>query len=145
MLDTSVLSVLAPERPSLAAEQGEWLRARGDRLFVSAVTVMEIEQGVAKLRRMGAATRADRISEWLGDVIAAYGDRILPLNPDIARFAGRLSDQAFAGGRHPGIADILIAATGMAHDLTVLTENGKHFEGSGVTFASLATAMTGDR
>jgi len=141
LVDTSVLSVLAPDRPALAAEQGEWLRARTDHLFISAVTVLEVEQGIGKLRRLGAAARADRFAAWLDNLLTLYGDRMLPLDARVARLAGALSDQAFASGRHPGLADIAIAATALAHDLIVLTENGKHFERFGVTFSDLAGAV----
>jgi toxin FitB len=42
--------------------------------------------------------------------------------------AGRLEAMTIAKGHNPGLADILIAATGIAHQLTVLTRNLRHFE-----------------
>lgn len=43
-----------------------------------------------------------------------------------------MSDTAFSRGRHPGVLDILIAATAQAHDLTLLTRNVRHFEPLGI-------------
>ncbi len=45
-----------------------------------------------------------------------------------ARRAGTMEDAAIAGGRSPGLPDILIAATALEHELTVLTTNCRHFE-----------------
>lgn len=140
LLDTSVLSVLAPGRQPLGAEQEKWLRAQADQLFVSAITVVEVEQGIHKVRRSGGIDRAARLAAWLDGVLAFYGDRVIPVDTPVARIAGRLSDQAFAAGRHPGLADIAIAATALAHDLVVLTQNGKHFEPLGVANSDVAAA-----
>ena len=101
-------------------------------LFLSAVTVAEIEDGIAKARRMGASRKADHLAAWFDAVLHLYGDRILALDTDVARTAGRLSDKARAGGMSPGFADVIIAATADHHHLTVLTRNLKHFQGMGV-------------
>jgi predicted nucleic acid-binding protein len=45
----------------------------------------------------------------------------------VAQETGTLSDRALAIGRHPGFADIAIAATANAHDLLLLTRNGRRF------------------
>lgn len=139
-----MLSVLAPGRPVLGVHPETWLHAQAERLFVSAITVMEIEQGIGKLRRAGGTERADRLTAWLDGVLAFYGDRVLAVDTTVARIAGTLSDQAFAVGRHPGLADIVIAATALAHDLVVVTENAKHFEPLGVEFADLANVTNID-
>ena len=59
------------------------------------------------MRRSGGADRAERLDLWLDQLIAGYGDRILSLDPAMARLAGRLSDEATAKGRHPGFADLV--------------------------------------
>lgn len=109
-----------------------WMEANAEALFLSAVTVAEIEDGVAKLRREGARRKASDLAAWLEALLHLYGDRILAFDLAVARVAGQLSDKARRQGRAPGFADIIIAATAARHDLTVLTRNLRHFEGLGV-------------
>jgi predicted nucleic acid-binding protein len=67
-------------------------------------------QGIGKLRRAGGAERADRLDRGLDGLLSTYSDRILPLDAQAARLAGEISDAAIAQGRHPGFADVAIAA-----------------------------------
>jgi toxin FitB len=135
LLDTSVLSLLAPGRAGVDPTLAAWLRGRSEALHVSAVTVAEIEQGIRKLRRTGGAARAKALGGWLDALIDGAGDRILAFDTRTARIAGALSDRAMAAGKHPGFADVAIAATALAHSLTLLTRNVKHFAPLGVAFA----------
>lgn len=141
LVDTSVLSLLAPGRTATNDALAAWLRSRSDRLYVSAVTVAEVEQGVCKLRRAGGDERANALAQWLDDLTERGGDRILPFDARTARIAGRLSDGAIAAGRHPGFPDIAIAATAAVHDLVVLTHNGRHFAPLGVAYADPAAGL----
>ena len=102
-------------------------------LFLSVVTVTEIEDGIAKLRREGAARRSSHLSEWLEAILHLYGDRILALDTPTARIAGVLADRARALGQAPGFAHIVIAATARQHKLTILSRNLKHFDPLGVS------------
>jgi predicted nucleic acid-binding protein len=135
LLDTSVLSLLAPGRPQPKNALAAWVRHHGDQLYVSSVTVAEIEQGIHKLRRAGGAERAAALTRWLDALIASGGERILPLDARTARVAGALSDEALAAGRHPGFADVAIAATAVSHDLHLLTCNTKHFAPLKIVFS----------
>lgn len=99
-----------------------------DRLFLSVMTIAKIDQGIAKARRQGASRQAERLSDWVEVLIALYADRILPIGLDVARLAGRLSDDVRGKGHAPGFADVAIAATARVHDLMVLTRNLRHFE-----------------
>ena len=101
--------------------------ARSDSLFLSAVTVAEICDGIAKMRRTGSAARAARLEDWLELVLHLYAERVLPFDTAAARLAGELTDRARAAGHAPGFADIAIAATALNRDLTVLTRNLRHF------------------
>jgi len=92
-------------------------------------------QGFGKLRRAGGIERADRLDRWLDGLLASYADRILPLDAQAARLAGQLSDAAIAQGRHPGFADVAIAALAQHAGLLLLTCNLKHFEPLGVACA----------
>lgn len=128
LLDTSILSVFAPGKPPVATSAEHWMRANDQSLLVPIIAVLEIERGIAKLKRSGGTSRADALVQWLEQIIVGYGERILPIDTTVAREAGRLEDEAAKMGRHPGLADVLIAATARIHDLIVLTANTRHFE-----------------
>jgi hypothetical protein len=97
-------------------------------LFLSAITVAEIEDGIAKLRREGATRKSADLAAWLETVLHLYGDRILVFDVPTARIAGAMSDRARGQGHAPGLADIIIAATAQHHGLAILSRNLKHFE-----------------
>lgn len=132
LFDTSVISLMAPGRPAILDAQAAWLRQQTGRLFIPAIAIAEIEAGIAKLRRSGGQARAGHLTAWLDGLIADHGDRVLPFDTAAARIAGLLADTAAALGRHPGFADIAIAAIASAHDLTLLTRNLRHFEPLGI-------------
>jgi predicted nucleic acid-binding protein len=71
--------------------------------------------------------RAKLMNDWLESLTEDFGDRVLPVDCVVARIAAAMEDDAKTKGRHPGFADILIAATARAYGLTVITENIKHF------------------
>ncbi|MEO8882361.1 MAG: type II toxin-antitoxin system VapC family toxin [Devosia sp.] len=127
LLDTSVLSLLTPGRPPVPLTLQAKLRGDAGGIFICAITLMEIQQGIMKLRRTGSDSRATLIERWLVDSISRFGDRILDFDAACAREAGRLSDAATSKGRHPGFPDIAIAATAQVYGLTILTRNLKHF------------------
>ena len=133
LLDTSVVSVLAPGREAFVPTSlGEWLQAHHKELFLPSVAIAEMAQGIGKLRRAGGMERANRLDSWLDGLLATYSDRILPLDAQAARLAGQISDDAVAQGRHPGFADVAIAALAKHAGLLLLTCNLKHFQPLGV-------------
>lgn len=132
LADTNVLSAGAPGRQERTAELVEWMDARSHELFLSAITVAEISDGIAKLKRIGSASRAAGLGDWFELVLHRYGERALPFDVAAARLAGELMDEARAAGRTPGFADIAIAAIGASRNLTILTRNLRHFERLGV-------------
>ena len=128
LLDTSVVSVLAPGREAFVPTPlGEWLQAHHQELFLPAIAIAEMAQGIGKLRRAGGAERADRLDRWLDGLLAAYADRILPLDAQAARLAGQISDAAIAQGRHPGFADVAIAAHALSQHALLVTNNTREF------------------
>jgi len=123
LLDTVVVSELRKARPNPRVI--EWMRGlRESDVFLSVVTIGEIERGISKVRD---AEFAQALTRWLEDLLRFYGDRVLPVTPDIARRWGRLS----ADLGHEG-ADLLVAATAASHRLTVATRNVRHFAPTGV-------------
>jgi predicted nucleic acid-binding protein len=131
LVDTNVLSSSSPSRPAPRALV-DWMDAHSVSLFLSVVTIAEVEDGIAKLRRERATRRSRDLTQWLEAVLHLYGDRILGLDTPTARIAGRLSDRARGQGHAPGFADIIIAATARQHGLTILSRNSRHFVPLGV-------------
>ncbi len=138
LVDTNVISAGAlaksPSgvRPVAREDLVRWMDEASDALFLSVVTVAEVEDGIAKALRERATRKAADLAEWLEAVVHLYGDRILPVDPAISRISGKLSDTARGQGHAPGFADILIAATAHHHELLILTRNVRHFEPLGV-------------
>ena len=131
LVDTNVISAAAPSRPVSPAVV-DWIDAHSAVLFLSAITVAEIQDGIAKLRREKAMRRSTDLTAWLEAVLHLYGDRILAFDTAIARIGGALSDRARGLGHAPGLADIIIAATAQHHGLTILSRNLRHLEPLGV-------------
>jgi len=96
-------------------------------LFLSAVSVAETADGVAKAKREGAKRKAPDLSAWLRILLHLYGDRVLSFDSPTAEIAGALADLARSRGHAPGFADIAIAATARRHDLIILSRNQRHF------------------
>lgn len=133
LVDTNIISLFSPDREQAPAEARRiWFREQSDVLYVSAISLAEIEKGLRRLHRRGGIDRAQRLSAWLDSITETFGDHILPVDPIVARIAGGLDDRATASGAHPGFADILIAATAKAYGLTVITANLRHFTPLGV-------------
>ena len=125
LLDTVVLSELRrrPHDPGVAG----WFRSvAATDLFVSVITIGEVEVGIEKQRAVNPRFAAE-LSRWVELTLRAYTDRILPFDVAIARRWGRLVVRA----GHKGI-DLAIAATALEHGLTVVTRNVAHFEPTGV-------------
>jgi predicted nucleic acid-binding protein len=132
LIDSDVLSAFAPGKPPLPAGTSAWFEERTHALFLPAIAVVEIEAGIAKLRRTGSRRRAEELRSWFDRILVLYFDRVLPLDLDAARLAGIMSDSAQGEGRHPGFADVAVAAIAQSRQLTVLTVNLRHFRPLGV-------------
>lgn len=128
MVDTSVVSAFGPGKPPSSPLVAGWFKTNADHLFISVVTVMEIESGIRQYARTGSTRRLADLTAWLAAVMVDFQDRVLPFEERAAMAAGRMEASALAKGRHPGIVDIIIAATGELHSMTVLTQNLRHFE-----------------
>lgn len=106
------------------------------RLFLSVVTIHEIEKGIALLEHKGATAKAANLRIWLAGLIASYDDKIIAVDIATAALAGQLEAKAVSAGHDPGMSDATIAGIAKAHDLVVMTANAKHFQVFGVAVAS---------
>jgi predicted nucleic acid-binding protein len=138
LLDTKAVSILAPPRLARDASTPDgfraWVRDHDEELFLSAITLAEIQAGVCRLERRGAARRAADLAHWLGAILELYQSRTLPLVSSVALETGRMLDRALAAGAAPGFEDAAIAGTAAVHGLTVVTANERHFKYFGVAF-----------
>jgi toxin FitB len=136
LVDTNVISAGAPSKQAVETGLIDWMEASSDNLFLSVMTVAEVESGIAKALREGAKRKAEALHDWWVLIEHIYGARILPMDLRIAHAAGRLLDKARAAGHQPGLADVAIAATAQVHELTILTGNIKHFALFGIPLAN---------
>jgi predicted nucleic acid-binding protein len=127
LVDTNVISAAAPTKAVTRPELIQWMDAHSADLFLSAVTIAEIADGIAKARRESVERKVAALSGWLQTVLHLYGDRVLPFDAATAEIAGALSDLARGRGHSPGFADVAIAATARHHGLTILSRNKRHF------------------
>jgi predicted nucleic acid-binding protein len=138
LLDTDVISMLSPSRAEASARFLEWLERMDSegRLFLSVVTIHEIERGIALLEHKGATAKAAGLKVWLKGLAATYDDKIIPLDASVAALAGQLEAKAISAGHDPGMADAVIAGIAKAHDLVIVTRNTKHFLPFGAAVSS---------
>lgn len=124
LLDTVVLSELRKARPNSGVLA--YLKAQApDTVFLSAMTIGEIEAGIEKQKSVAPAF-AEELSQWLSLMELQFAQAILPVTPAIAKLWGRLCVQTGNKG-----IDNLIAATALAHNFTVVTRNVKDFQVAG--------------
>lgn len=129
LLDTNVLSEVTKPRPDETVLQ--WLHGLDeDRTFISIVSIAEIRRGVAL---MDGGRKRDALDEWLRyDLPQRFESRIIPVEEPVAFAWGDLMALAKRSGRGLASMDGLIAATAIAHRLTLATRNVKDFEGFGI-------------
>ena len=133
LLDTNVVSELRRARTGRADPNVvEWAGAQpSGALFLSAITVLELELGVRQVERrdpeQGRGLRA-----WLeGQVLPTFDGRVLPVDVAVARRTATLHVPDPAPER-----DALIAATALVHSLTVATRNAGDFDRTGVVLVN---------
>ena len=124
ILDTNILS--ATRKPELAPAVSAWLEGRReDELFLSVITLGEIEKGIVR-KEKSDPTFAGALREWLSRTVSVFADRILPFISEDARVWGRLSAQLGHAG-----ADLMIAAQALHRNAVIVTRNVADFAPTG--------------
>lgn len=144
LLDTDVISMLSPTRNAVPASLLAWLEQMDneDRLFLSVVSIHEIEKGIALLGSKGATARASALRTWLSTLVSTYTDKIFGFGASEAALSGQLEAIAMMAGHNPGMADAVIAGIAKAHNLVVVTRNTRHFVPFGVDVVAPEEAAT---
>lgn len=127
VLDTNVISELRHGKPRQSVAVRAWAAGQpASRLFISAISILELEKGVLALERktppQGSALRV-----WLTGVRAAFAGRILPFTDRTATLCAALHVPNPRSER-----DAMICATALEHGMAVVTRNVGDFEGAGV-------------
>jgi hypothetical protein len=126
LVDTDVISELARSRPDSGV--AAFLAAEGD-LWLSAITIHEIGYGIARSQDLA---RKQTLEMWRGRMLSRFGARIIPVDASIASLAGQARGRAANVNNTRDPLDMLIAATALERDLTMVTRNIRHFEGLGL-------------
>jgi predicted nucleic acid-binding protein len=122
LLDTEIVSELGKAKagrtdPGLAGWAAGTIRQS---LFISALTLLELETGAARLERRDRGA-GQAVKAWIGDqVMKSFDGRILPVDAAVVR---RRAQLAYADSR-----DGLLAATALEHGLTLVTRNTAAFK-----------------
>lgn len=124
LVDADVLS--EPTKPSPSLGVIEWLRANEAELAVSTIVLGEIEYGV---RLLPAGKRRKRLQDWFTRGVQRI--RTLDFDAKVASTWAELLAHLKHKGRGMPIKDSLIAATALAHDLTVATHNTADYRYAG--------------
>ncbi len=129
LLDTNIVSELRKAKSGKANKHvikwGSGVPVSS--LFLSTITVLEIEIGVLSVERRDASQGAI-LRTWLSaHVLPTFSDRILALDVAVAQRCARLHVPDRRSDR-----DAIIAATALVHGMTVVTRNVSDFEKTGV-------------
>lgn len=129
LVDTDVVSELRRGPRAHAGVRAFFANAarRSEPVYLSVITIGELQRGVALIRHRGDDRQAERLASWLDDVVEHYAESIAEFGIDEATVWGRLRVP------HPENAlDKQIAATALTHGWAVVTRNVGLYAGLGV-------------
>ena len=126
LIDTNVISEIRKGNRCDPGVATWWAEVAEDDLWLSALVLGEIRKGVELARRRDPQ-KAAALEAWLGEVVAGFADRVLPVDAAVAEEWGRMN-----AIRPVPVIDALLAATAKANGLTLVTRNEADVAGIGV-------------
>ena len=125
LLDTDVIS---ERRKGAKADPGvmDFIDRLDHELFLPVQAIGELNFGVESLRRKGDLPQAERVRQWLDSVLEDFEERILSFDKSCALIWGKLR----SGNEH-NLIDKQIASIALIYDLTIVTRNTNHYDGTG--------------
>jgi predicted nucleic acid-binding protein len=130
LFDTNVISELR-KGPRADPAVVRWFSALSDEeIFLSVLVLGEFRRGIERIRRRDAAS-AHALDAWLRRLLAAYGERVLPIDREVAEEWGRMNVP-----RPIPVVDGLLAATAKIHGLTLATRNVQDIARTGAEFVN---------
>ncbi len=123
VLDTDVLIAVEREGKPVSELLEELQQRHGDaEVVLSVISVVELEHGVFRAR---TPEQAQRRRTYLDTVFQAVP--VEPLTSDIARIAAKTDAEAKLDGRAIPFSDLLIGATALYFNYSIVTRNQRHF------------------
>ena len=127
VLDTNLISELRRGKPNQSVEVRAWAAGQpSSRLFLSAITILELEMGILALERR-TLPQGNALRIWLSGVREAFAGQILPFTDITATLCAALHVPNPRSER-----DAMIAASAIEHSFTVVTRNVSGFADTGV-------------
>jgi toxin FitB len=129
LLDTCLIPELAKSKPDKKVV--DWVLSENETgFYVSVLTFGELNKGIEKLPE---SKKKEGLRVWIEDELKdRFQNRIIGIDMRVSILWGRIQCVAEKEGKPMPAIDSLIAATGIAHDLIVVTRNVSDMEQSGV-------------
>ena len=128
LLDTNVISQLTKRQPDPGVTT--FIQEADDAessLYLSVITIGEINKGIVRLTRYNDLQQADRLTQWHEQLKIDFADFLLPIDADTTTVWGEI----LAATDDTNAIDKLIAATALQYGLTLVTRNIDHLAGTG--------------
>lgn len=124
LLDTNVISELRHGKPQQATSVRAWAEeVPANQLYLSAVTVLELEMGVLRVERKDRP-QGQILRAWIKSVLQEFAAQVLPFTAETALLCASMHVPDPRSFR-----DSMIAATAQQHSLTLVTRNVADFDG----------------
>lgn len=129
LLDTCVISELIKKKPN--PKVVKWISDIEEaNLFISVLTMGELHKGIEKLSEN---RKKDKLLKWIThDMKKRFQNKIIDFDLHTAVIWGKIQAKSEMSGQKLPAIDSLIAATGISHDLIVVTRNTTDMKSSGV-------------